>query len=51
MTLRTIYQNIFPEVTEKPWSVMSPDAEGYNPNPNPDITLKGFHVTEAKIFG
>jgi hypothetical protein len=28
MTSRAIYQNIFHEVTGKPWSVMSPDAEG-----------------------
>jgi hypothetical protein len=28
MTWRAIYQNIFPEVTGKPWRVMSPDAEG-----------------------
>ena len=27
MASRVTYQNISPEVTRKPWSVMSPDAE------------------------
>jgi hypothetical protein len=45
MTSRVIYQNIFPQVTGKPWSVMSPDAEGRG-----DITLQGFLVTKGKIF-
>lgn len=28
MASRATYQNTCPEVTEKPWSAMSPDAEG-----------------------
>ena len=28
MASRVTYQNIIPEVTQKPWHVMSPDAEG-----------------------
>jgi hypothetical protein len=43
MTSRVIYQNIFPEVAGKPWSVMLPDAE--------DITLQGFPVTRGKYSG
>ena len=30
MVSRVTYQNISPEVTRKPWRVLSPDAEGIN---------------------
>jgi hypothetical protein len=43
MTLRAIYQNIFPEVTGKPWSVMSPDAKGEN-------ILVDSHEKSCNIF-
>jgi hypothetical protein len=46
MTLRDIYQNIFPEVTGKSWSDMSADTEAED-----DITFQGFPGTEGKYSG
>lgn len=44
MTSRATYQNIWPEETGKPWSVMLPDAEGRGRH-----NLPGFPVTEGQI--
>ena len=38
MASRVTYQNISPEVTRKPWRVMSPDADR-----SPDCYKKKFH--------
>ena len=56
MASRATYQNICPEVTGKPWSIMSPNAESPGvlcrpmPKAEGDITLQGFPVTEGQIF-
>jgi hypothetical protein len=44
MNWRAIYQNIFPEVAEKPWSVTDPEVYYYTSG-----TLNGLHGTIGTV--